>query len=219
MKWSSIETFFLDMDGTILDLAYDDYFWHYHIPALHAEKNKITFNDAKLEFEGRYKKRKNTIQWYSLDFWSNELGINLNDELIKTRGKIKVLPGIKEFLNQLKKREIKIILLTNCPRKMLHVKLTQTKLWGYFHKIISSEDFGYPKESDDFWTILKEKITYKENKTIFIDDNLNILKYAHKNGINKVIGVNYPDSKKTKQVINGFESLDNISLFKEKFID
>ena len=51
MKWNSIETFFLDMDGTILDLAYDDYFWHYHIPALHAAKNKITLNAAKLEFE------------------------------------------------------------------------------------------------------------------------------------------------------------------------
>ena len=107
MKWNSIETFFLDMDGTILDLAYDDYFWHYHIPALHATKNKITFNAAKLEFEERYKKRKNTIQWYSLDFWSNELDIKLNEELIKTKDKIKVLPGVKEFLNQLKKRKIK----------------------------------------------------------------------------------------------------------------
>ena len=85
MKWDSIETFFLDMDGTILDLAFDNYFWHDHIPRLYSIKNKISFNKAKIEFEEKYKKRRNTIEWYSLKFWSNELDINLDNELVKTK--------------------------------------------------------------------------------------------------------------------------------------
>ena len=221
MKWNSIETFFLDMDGTILDLSYDNYFWHQHIPYVYAKKNNIHFKKAKLEFEEKYKKKKNTIQWYSLNFWSNELNINLSDELIKTKHKIKIFPEVIKFLDQLKKRRIKIILLTNCPRKMLNVKLTQTKLWGYFSNIISSEDFGYAKETDEFWKFLEKEINYDKDKTIFIDDNQCVLKYSYKNGLKNIISINYPDSDKKKQEIKEYRSLDSISLFEfeKKFID
>ena len=221
MKWNSIETFFLDMDGTILDLSYDNYFWHQHIPYVYAQKNNITFEKAKLEFERKYKKKKNTIQWYSLNFWSNELDINLDAELIKTKHKIRLFPGVLEFLDQLKKRKIKIIILTNCPRKMLNVKITQTKLWGYFSNIISSEDFGYAKETDEFWQFLEKEIFYNKDKAIFIDDSENVLKYSHKNGLKNIISINYPDSNREKQEIQGYHSLDGISLleFEKKFID
>ena len=126
-----------------------------------------------------------------------------------------------KFLDQLKKRRIKIILLTNCPRKMLNVKLTQTKLWGYFSYIISSEDFGYAKESDEFWNFLETEIVYDKDKTIFIDDSQNVLKYSHKNGLKNIISINYPASDKKKQETKGYPSLDNISLFEfeKKFID
>ena len=221
MKWNSIETFFLDMDGTILDLSYDNYFWHQHIPHVYAQKNNISFEKAKFEFEEKYKKKKNTIQWYSLNFWSNELDINLNNELIKTKHKIRVFPGVINFLDQLKKRRIEVILLTNCPRKMLNVKLTQTKLWGYFSAIISSEDFGYAKETNEFWQFLEKKITYDKDKTIFIDDNQCVLEYSCKNGLKNIISINYPDSDKKKQEIKEYQSLDSISLFEfeREFID
>ena len=61
MKWNSIETFFLDMDGTLLDLAYDNYFWHEHIPALYSKKNGITIQEGQRIFEKLYKI--NRIQW------------------------------------------------------------------------------------------------------------------------------------------------------------
>ena len=58
MKWDSIETFFLDMDGTLLDLAYDNYFWHKHIPKVYAKKNNISYIKSKKIFEEMYKKTK-----------------------------------------------------------------------------------------------------------------------------------------------------------------
>ena len=168
MKWDSIETFFLDMDGTILDLAFDNYFWHDHIPRLYSIKNKISFNKAKIEFEEKYKKRRNTIEWYSLKFWSNELDINLDNELVKTKNRIKIFPGVYNFLNKLKKHKINVVLITNCPREMLNVKFTQAKLWGYFNIIISSEDFGCPKEEDKFWKLLESKIFLIKTKLFLL---------------------------------------------------
>ena len=32
MDWKSITAVFLDMDGTLLDLYFDNYFWHEHVP-------------------------------------------------------------------------------------------------------------------------------------------------------------------------------------------
>jgi HAD superfamily hydrolase (TIGR01509 family) len=121
-------------------------------------------------------------------------------------------------LRKLKKHKIKICLLTNCPREMLDIKITQTKLWGYFDKIISSEDCGYIKESDEFWDYLNKNIKYNIRTTVFIDDNQSVLKYSKKNGIQNIYCVDFPDSKKDRQTINDYQSIENISMFEKKFI-
>ena len=218
MKWNSIETFFLDMDGTLLDLSYDNYFWHEHIPALYSKKNSITTQEGKRIFEKLYKNKQNTIEWYSIGYWSEVLKIDLELEILKTKNKIKIFAGTIDLLIQLKRHKIKICLLTNCPREMLNIKITQTKLWGYFDKIISSEDCGYIKESDEFWSYLNKNIEYNIKKTVFIDDNQNVLKYSKKNGIQNIYCIDFPDSKKDRQIINGYQSIENISLFEKKFI-
>ena len=87
--------------------------------------------------------------------------------------------------------------------------------------IISSEDFGYAKETDEFWQFLEKEIFYNKDKAIFIDDSENVLKYSYKNGLKNIISINYPDSNRGKQGIQGYRSLDSISLleFEKKFIE
>jgi len=218
MKWNSIETFFLDLDGTLLDLAYDNYFWHEHIPNIYAKKNNIDLKQAKYEFEKKYRQKKNTLDWYSLDYWSKKIGIDLEHEVLNTKNRIKVFPGTINFLTNLKKHNIKIILLTNCPRNMLNIKITQVKLWGYFDEIISSEDYGFSKETKNFWQYLDKKLTYCKNKTVFIDDNQDVLKCSYNNNIKNIFCINFPDSNKSKQNVNNFRSLDNIDCFEKKII-
>jgi len=218
MKWNSIETFFLDLDGTLLDLAYDNYFWHEHIPNIYAKKNNIDFKQAKNEFEEMYKEKRNTLNWYSLNYWSEKIDIDLEFEVLNTRNRIKVFPGVTNFLTNLKINNIRAIMLTNCPRNMLNIKITQTKLWGYFDEIISSEDYGFSKESTKFWEYLDKELTYRKNKTVFIDDNQDVLKFSYNNNIKNIFCINFPDSNKDKQIINDFRSLDNISCFEKKII-
>lgn len=218
MKWNSIETFFLDMDGTLLDLAYDNYFWHEHIPALYSKKNGITIQEGTHIFEELYKNKQGTMEWYSISYWSKVLKIDLQLEILKTRNQIKVFDGAIDLLRKLKKHKIKIYLLTNCPREMLDIKMTQTKLWGYFDKIISSEDCGYIKESNEFWSYLNKNIEYNTRTTVFIDDNQNVLRYSKKNGIQNIYCIDFPDSKKDRQIVNGYQCIENISLFEKRFI-
>ena len=113
MKWNSIETFFLDMDGTLLDLSYDNYFWHEHIPALYSKKNGITAKEGKRIFEKLYKNKQNTMEWYSISYCSKVLKIDLELEILKTKNQIKVFAGTIDLLIKLKRHKIKICLLTN----------------------------------------------------------------------------------------------------------
>ena len=218
MKWDSIETFFLDMDGTLLDLSYDNYFWHKHIPKVYAKINNISYIKSKEIFEKMYKEKQGTLDWYCLNYWSDKLKINLNSELLKTKHKIKIFPGVIDFLLQLKKRDIKIVLLTNCPRDMLNVKFNEKKLWGYFDNIISSEDYGFAKETNEFWNCLDKELIYNKKTTIFIDDNQKVLDFAYRNGIKNIIAINFPDSESKKQIIKNYKSIDSISLFEKEII-
>ena len=119
---------------------------------------------------------------------------------------------------KIRKRNIKIILLTNCPRDMLNVKLNETKLWGYFDQIISSEDYGFAKETNEFWNYLEKVLNYDKKTTVFIDDNQKVLDFAYVNGIKNIISINFPDSENKKQVIKHYKSIDNISLFEKEII-
>ena len=40
IDWNAINTVLLDMDGTILDLHFDNYFWKEYVPQKYAEKTQ-----------------------------------------------------------------------------------------------------------------------------------------------------------------------------------
>jgi putative hydrolase of the HAD superfamily len=46
IDWQNIQTVFLDMDGTLLDLHFDNHFWLEHMPKRYAEKHDITVEQA-----------------------------------------------------------------------------------------------------------------------------------------------------------------------------
>ena len=76
------------------------------------------------------------------------------------------------------------------------------------------------KSFEEIYNEATEKLKIKD-KAIFIDDSENVLKCSYKNGLKNIISINYPDSNKEKQEIQGCHSLDGISLFEfeKKFID
>ena len=61
---------------------------------------------------------------------------------------------------------------------MLNVKFNEKKLWGYFDNIISSEDYGFAKETNEFWNCLDKELIYNKKTTIFIDDNQKVLDFC-----------------------------------------
>jgi len=77
-----------------------------------------------------------------------KLRVNFRRLEIKNANKIyKVLPHSKEVLNKLKRKKLKIIILTDSPNESCYLKLLLGKigLLKYFEEVFSSHDLGMEK--------------------------------------------------------------------------
>ena len=209
--WNNISTVLLDMDGTLLDLHFDNYFWLHYVPECYAKKNDISFEQAYDQLTSRYKEVEGTMNWYCVDYWSEQLDIDIPILKEQISHLIQLHPHVLDFLSWLKEQGKKRVLVTNAHQKSLAIKLKKTPLGNYLDQIISAHELGLPKEDPVFWTKLQSLITFDPEKTILIDDNETVLKSAQSYGIKHLLAITRPDSRQQVKTINGFMSADDFS--------
>lgn len=207
IDWNAIDTVLLDMDGTILDLHFDNYFWKEYVPQKYAEKHSITLAQSKAELEPRLAHQEGNLQWYCLDFWARELGLDIVALKNDITHLISFRPNAQEFLHGLKERGKQVIMITNAHPDSLSLKLERLSMAHYFDRLISSHDYGYPKESQAFWHNLEADINLDKEKTLFIDDSICILGSARTYGIKHLLAVRYPSSQEGARKTPGFDAV------------
>jgi len=147
------------------------------------------------------------LKWYCLDFWSNELKIPVRELKLETAHLIALRPDADTFLAAIKQAGKRVILITNAHRDSLSLKLERIELAPYFERMISSHDYGFPKESPAFWDALHADLSFDPARSLFIDDTLPILRSARAYGIGHLLAVKQPDSKKGLKNTEEFEAL------------
>ena len=196
LPWRDIDTVLLDMDGTLLDLHYDNHFWLEHLPQRYAELHGISRAMADLELTPLFERNAGQLKWYCLDFWSSELKIPVRELKLETAHLIALRPDADTFLAAIKQAGKRVIMITNAHRDSLSLKLERIELAPYFERLISSHDYGFPKESPAFWDALQADIGFDPARSLFIDDTLPILRSAQSFGVAHLLAVRQPDSKK-----------------------
>ncbi|MEW6570977.1 MAG: HAD-IA family hydrolase [Nitrospirota bacterium] len=184
---AAVKYILLDMDGTLLDRYFDDYFWEHLVPERYAEKYQITFGKAKETLLKKYRVHEGTLNWTDLDFWSTELALDIPALKEQIKHLVEVHPRVEDFLKVLKVRNKKVFLVTNAHYKSIDLKLKKTLLGKYFDAILSCFDTGFPKESLEFWGEAEKRLGFDKEKTLFIDDTEAILKTAQKYGIKYIL--------------------------------
>lgn len=195
INWHDIDTVLLDMDGTLLDLHYDNYFWLSYLPQRYADIHGTSLVQAKKIVEHHSHAKRGTLDWYCLDYWSEVL--NLDIVLLKkeVQHKIQERPHTRAFLDFLLANHKKIALVTNAHPQTLALKLSLTSIGDWFDNIVSSHQFQQPKESQVFWQILHRHLTFDPERTLFIDDSVQILRAAEEFGIKHIMAIHQPDSQ------------------------
>jgi HAD superfamily hydrolase (TIGR01509 family) len=209
LAWKNIHTVLLDMDGTLLDLHFDNHFWLEHLPKKLAKKNDISLQAAKDMMAVEYEQVMGTLSWYCLDFWADKLDI----DILEAKREIEHLISIREdslpFIDALKSSGREVILVTNAHPDSLSLKVEHTQLDNHIDQLISTHEFAVTKESQVLWQRLQAKLGFNPQHTLFVDDSLGILKAAQEFGIKHLLAVSNPDSKLPAKDISDFPSIQD----------
>lgn len=211
LPWHNIETVLLDMDGTLLDLHFDNQFWLEHIPQKMSVKQGKSIQQCKQEMHDSYAKVQGQIQWYCLDYWAEQLDLDIIVAKQEIAHLISLRPDTLPFLDALKASQKKVVLVTNAHPGSLSLKIEKTQLDQHIDELISTHQFGVTKESQLLWQKLQAHLNFDPAKTLFVDDSQVILDAAKEYGIAYTLGITNPDSKLPENEIHGHMTTNDYS--------
>ena len=209
--WTDYDTVLFDMDGTLLDLKFDNYFWQQLVPERYAALHGLLRDEAVRILEPRFAAKVGTLEWYCVDYWSRELGLDIGKLKAEAEDHIDFLPDVPEFLAEVRELGKRSVLVTNAHRKVLSVKLRRTGLDRFLDAIHSSHDVGAPKESAEFWSRLRDAEPFEPGRTVLVDDSLPVLRAAHAFGLARVIAIRRPDSSLPARDVEEFHAVESIA--------
>jgi len=207
LDWDSIQTVFLDMDGTLLDLHFDNHFWLEHLPVRLAQQRGTTPAEVSAWLHQRYTEMEGTLEWYCLDYWQQHLGTDLVALKHEIADRIAIRAHVESFLESLHQRGKRVVLLTNAHQKSVGLKFGYVALERYFDHIITSHSLGLPKEDANFWQKLHEVEAFDPAHSLFIDDNLHVLRSAHAHGVGYLLAIAQPDSQQPPKDTEEFTAI------------
>ncbi|TWC41549.1 putative hydrolase of the HAD superfamily [Pseudomonas sp. SJZ079] len=209
LPWSEIDTVLLDMDGTLLDLHFDNHFWLEHLPQRYAEHHGISRALADAELLPLFRQHAGQLNWYCTDFWSRELKLSIRDLKREVAELIALRPDADTFLAAIRAAGKRVVLITNAHRDSLSLKLERIELAPYFDRLISSHDYGFAKEHQQFWFALQQDFAFDPARSLFIDDSLPVLRSARAYGIGHLLAVREPDSRQGPKDTEEFAAVED----------
>lgn len=195
LNWHDIDTVLLDMDGTILDLHYDNFFWTQHLPKRYSEIHGGELEVVTAQLLDKIMAQKGSLNWYCLDYWSEQLQLDIPGLKREVAHLIAPLPSSLRFLEALRDSHCQSWLVTNAHRDGLNIKLEKLDLNNWLERIVCSHDFALPKEHPDFWQKLQQRWHFDPERTLLVDDNLQVLDAAANFGIRHLLTIRQPDTR------------------------
>lgn len=209
VDWSRVDLIMLDMDGTLLDLHFDNDFWQRLVIERWAERQGIALAEAHRALNTRFAASRGTLAWYSTQYWADQLSLDIVALKREIAHKIQLRPYTKAFLDAAKAAGKRLWILTNAHPQSLELKMAKTQLAGYFELILSSHDLGHCKEEPAFWQQLKAAHPYDASRCLFVDDTETVLAAADAAGIAQVLAILAPDSTQLAKAAGRYQGVND----------
>lgn len=207
IDWERIETVLLDMDGTLLDLHFDNYFWKEHLPLRYAELKGLEPQAARHYIVSETRRIQGSLNWYCTDYWSEMLEIDVVSLKHEVSHKVAPRPFCIDFLDALRAARKDVVMVTNAHHDSLSLKMEKTRLAQKFDRLITVHEFSLPKEDPGCWREVDRIHPFQADRTLLIDDNLVALESARDYGIRHLLAITQPDSREPRRVIEDFDAI------------
>ncbi len=207
IEWQSIETVLLDMDGTLLDLHFDNFFWREYLPLRYAEIKGMPLPEARNHIETQTREIEGSLNWYCTDYWSQMLEVDVVELKHEVSHKVAIRPYCIDFLDALREARKDVVMVTNAHHDSLALKMDKTRIADKFDRLITVHEFSLPKEDPQCWHEVHKRHPYTAERTLLFDDNLHALQTAREYGIGSLLAIYQPDSKAPRRQIEDFNAI------------
>jgi HAD superfamily hydrolase (TIGR01509 family) len=209
--WQLIDTAFFDLDGTLLDLCFDNHLWREIVPQAYASSRALSLAAARAALQTRLRECAGTLDWYCMEYWSRELQLDVT-ALHRTHAhRIDWLPGAREALGRLRALGKRLVLITNSHPHTLQVKDESVGVRSHFDAVYSSHEFGAAKEDARFWSRMRVLEPYDPQRSLFVDDNAAVLAAARAAGLRFIYAMCHPDSSRPPREHPDFPGVHSVA--------
>lgn len=220
LDWSQIDVVLLDMDGTLIDLHFDNMLWNSYLPKAYAQAHQTTTEDAQNLLFAHMRENARTLEFYCIDYWAKFTQLDIMQLHRDLKHLLRYRTGTEKFLRWLQSQPSRTVMATNAHRSSLEFKSEHLDLLNYFDRVVSSHDYQHVKESQEFWQVLENQQNIDPSRALFIDDNESVLDAAQKYGIAHVLCVASPDSKRDPRTDSAYPMLHSLAdLLPEKIAE
>jgi putative hydrolase of the HAD superfamily len=210
VKLNSTTAILSDLDGVILDLAYDKKFWELWLPEQVTRQTNKSIEEAKAEIMTEIDIQRGTLNFYDLNYWDDLLNVDCMQIFQEKEERCSYLAGSYEALQRLSTLKNPKYILTNGDPRIQEYKAETQNFLEFFDSIFYSMHAGYPKESKEFWALARHNLNLEFEDTIFIDDDLKVVTAAAKAGIKQVAWITPGKNRILQNRVETFASLADL---------
>jgi HAD superfamily hydrolase (TIGR01509 family) len=212
INWAEIDDVLLDMDGTLLDRHFDNFFFEEELPRRYAALQGLPFEESRGRLMAMYRSVEGELAWTDLHYWTERVGIDVVAMHKELDHLIGFLPGAELFLTEVRRRGKRITILTNAHASGVEVKTAKTGLDRYVDRIVDAAEVGYLKMRSEYWPTCQKLVGFDPARALFVDDDEGCLHAAQRFGLARIIHSAKSSSQLPAEASSTFTSIEYMTV-------
>ncbi len=184
--WTGVDDVLLDMDGTLLDRDFDNFFFEEELPRRYAALHRMPEPAAREKLFALYRAVEGELAWTDLHYWTTQSGIDVVKLTQELSDRIGYLPGVEAFLGAVRAKRKRMTVLTNAHAEGVAIKCRKTGIDKQVDRIVNAFEVGYLKMHPAYWPACQKLVGFDPGRSLYIDDDESCLAAAQAFGIRHI---------------------------------